>query len=353
MEARVLSNSLRGFILLAAALLLVPTQVLSQVYTVTNFTTGYFNTNDGYEPVFSLDGQPYFPTNPTAWATTDPEQPSVGGTNIGSTSIVQPYAFYTFGDTSTNGNNSVLFGGFNSILPTPAKLVPGTTNPSLYVADFAPSPEAALSTTFSADFAIRRPAGPQGVYTNRDSFGFTLWQTFGVSQIAQFAFNGSSPTVAAGTTNYGFQWFDSSNVWQSNNPSLTATNWQIALESMYRLNVVLSNDGTFSANVQTLLGQLDAFDQVTNYAVVSTTPFVNSGSLGGFTPDDLNALSIDWSLTSGDPNLPGANFMVLNQASVTSVVPEPSTIALLLLAFSGLAFSLVRRARLLKSPVSD
>jgi len=292
---------------------------------MTNYATGYFNTNSGYEALFSLDGQPYYPTNPAAWATTDPAQPSQGGTNIGSTSIVQPYAFYTFGDTATNGNNSVLFGGFNSVLPTPGKLVPGITNPSLYqnFTSFGGDTEWSI---FSVDFALRRPGGSQGIYTNRDSFGFTLWDTFGTSQIAKFMFNGSSPTVTPGTTNYGFQWFDSSNTWQSNSPALTSTTWQIGLQTIYRLNVTLTNTGTFDVVMQTLQGQLDGNDLVTNYAIVSTATLITGGSMGGYLPGDFSSLSVDWELASGDPMQPGANFMVLNQVSVlSSVIPEPGT----------------------------
>jgi len=321
-----MNNGASHILVVILCVLILPTDsARSQLATVTNFASGYFNTNNGYEPVFSLDGQPYYPTNPSAWATTDPEQPSVGGTNIGSTSIVQPYAFYTFGDTTTNGNNSVLFGGFNAVLPTPAKLLPGTTNPSLYIS-FAQSGSAAESATFSVDFAIRRPGGGQGVFTNRDSFGFTLWDSFGSGQIAKFMFNGSSPTVAAGTTNYGFQWFDSSNVWQSNSPALTATNWQIAMQSLYRLNVTLSNSGMFNADLQTLQAQLDVNDLVTNYAIISTTSFVVGGSMGGYMPGDISSLSVDWELASGDSMLPGANFLVMNQISLlSSVIPEPGT----------------------------
>jgi len=343
-DGRQISCGPLNWALCLGALLSFTGNLTAQTYTVTNFASGFFSTNGGYESPFSLDGQPFYPTNPNSWQTTDPEQPSVGGTNFGATSIVQPWAFYTFGDTSTNGNNSVLFGGFSAPAPTPTRLLPGTTNPSLFVSGFVASPEPALSATFSADFAIMRPAGPQGIYTNRDSFGFTLWDTFGTSQIGKFMFNGSAPTVLAGTTNYGFQWFDSSNTWQSNSPALTATNWQIALNTIYRLNVTLSNNGTFDANVQTILGQLDLDNNVTNYAVVSTTAFISGGSLGGYLPEDLSSISLDWSLASADPMLPGANFLVVNQVNVVSLVPEPSTVALL--AASALGFVALNLRRL-------
>jgi len=310
----------------------------------TNFASGFFNTNSGYEALFSVDGQPNYP-NPTGWQTTDPVQAPQGGTNIGATTIVQGYTYYTLGDYTTNGNNSVLFGGYNAPLATPNRLVPGVTNPSIYY-NFNNFGAASESTTLSVDFALRR-AIPQGTFTNKDSFSFTLWDSFGTTQIASFAFNGMAPWVSANATNYGFQWFDASNTWQSNSPSLTATNWSISLQTIYRLNVVLTNTGTFDVTLQTLQAQLDVNDYVTNYALIASTPFITGGSLGGYAPGDFSSFSIDWELASGNAFQPGSNFMVLNQVNVTStVVPEPGTWAAgaALLALTALA---LRRRRAL------
>jgi len=323
--------------------LLVMSLAANAQIVTTNFTSGYFNTNDGYESAVSLDGLPYYP-NPSGWQTTDPALPSVGGTNYGATTIVQGYDFYTVGDFSTNGNNSVLFGGYFAPNATPVKLLPGITNPSVYY-NFA-APSAATSATFSADFAIRRPAS-QGIYTNKDSFGFTLWDTFGTSQIASFMFNGMSPWTASSSTNYGFQWFDSAGVWQSNSPALTATNWQIAMQTVYRLNVVMTNSGTFDVVMQTLEQQYDGGGLVTNYSIFATATLISGASLGGYSLTDFSSLSMDWDLASGNTNLPGANFMVLNQVNVTStVVPEPGTwtagVGLLVLT----AFAIRRRRAL-------
>lgn len=313
---------LTTLVLLAASLDYSRGQVVTTI-----FSTGNFNTNSGYEPGNSLDGQPYYPTNPNSWQTTDPVGPTIGGTNYGATSIVQPYDFYTLGDTTTNGNNSVLFGGMFAPTATPNKYLPGTTNPSLYF-NFN-QPAEAETTTLSVDFALRR-VNNQGVWTNKDSFGFTLWDTFGTSQIASFMFNGMVPWAAGISTNYGLQWFDSAGVWQSNSPSLTATNWAIVMQTVYRMNVTMNTNNTFDFVMQTLEQQYLNGDPltgvVTNYSIFETQTLIAGGSLGGYLPSDFSAVSIDWELASGDTNLPGSNFMVLNQASVTStVIPEPGT----------------------------
>ncbi|MFM8458372.1 MAG: hypothetical protein ACKOB0_05430, partial [Chthoniobacterales bacterium] len=246
---------------------------------------------------------------------------------------------------STNGNNSVLFGGYNANLAIPNKLLPGITNPSVYYNFAAPSADA-TSATFSADFAIRRPT-LQGIYTNKDSFGFTLWDTFGTSQIASFMFNGRAPWTASSSTNYGFQWFNSAGVWQSNSPALTATNWTIAMQTVYRLNVIMTNSGTFDVVMQTLAQQYDSNSLVTNYSIFATATLVSGASLGGYSLSDFSSLSLDWDLASGNINAPGSNFMVLNQVNVTStVIPEPGTWAAgaALLVLTGFA---IRRRRAL------
>jgi hypothetical protein len=311
--------------------------------TATNFDSGYFNTNDGYESAFSVDGQPYYP-NPSGWQTTDPAQPSVGGTNYGATTIVQGYDFYTLGDFSTNGNNSVLFGGYNANLATPLKLLPGVTNPSIYQ-NFTPAAGgiAVETATFSIDFALRRPT-LQGAFTNKDSFGFTLWDSFGTSQIASFMWNGMAPWTTNSSTLYGLQWYDSAGVWQSNNVALTATNWALSMQTVYRFNVIMSNAGTFDVVMQTLEQQYDSNSLVTNYSIFATQTLISGGSLGSYLPSDFSSFSIDWELASGNTNLPGSNFMVINQASVTStVIPEPGTWAAALALLAGGAFVARRR----------
>ena len=319
--------------------LFAPALAQAQI-VATNYASGYFNTNDGYEAAFSIDGQPNYP-NPNGWQTTDPALTPVGGTNYGATTIVQGYDFYTVGDFSTNGNNSVLFGGYFAPNSTPLKLLPGITNPSVYYNFSAPSD--AGSTIFSVDFALRRPTS-QGIYTNKDSFGFTLWDSFGASQIASFMFDGMAPWTAGVSTNYGFKWFDSAGVWQSNSPSLTATNWAIVMQTVYRLNVVMTNAGTFDVVMQTLAQQYNSNNLVTNYSIIANQTLLSGGSLGGYSLSDFSSFSIDWDLYSGNTNLPGANFMVLNQVNITStIVPEPGTWAAALLLLAGGAYAARRR----------
>jgi hypothetical protein len=83
-------------------------------------------------------------------------------------------------------------------------------------------------------------------------------------------------------------------------------------------------------------------DSVTR-AVIDSGTLVTGGSLSsGLTAEDIGVLSIDWDLASGDPAAPGSNYILVNDVSV---VPEPSTYALLSLTALGLAVLALRRRR--------
>jgi len=60
----------------------------------------------------------------------------------------------------------------------------------------------------------------------------------------------------------------------------------------------------------------------------------------GLAVDDFGTVSMDWVLASGNPADPGSNYIMVNNVSV---VPEPSTYALL--AVSGVALVAFMRRR--------
>jgi hypothetical protein len=283
----------------------------------TNLSTGYFNTNSGYEVGYELDGQPNYPNG--GWQSNDGYNP--GPPPTGARSVVQFFNFYTLG-TPQQGNNSVLFGGYANTVRTP-----GITNPSLYY-NFTPTTTSTSDVVnITVDFALYRPS-PEFT-TNRDTFGFTLWNSFDSSELAKFELNPNA-TWLTNDASYGFSWFRDG-VSQTNNPALLSPTWIFGASAIYRLELAIS-DTSFDAEVKALSIQTNGIGAVTNYTTSQTLQLISGGELAsGFTVEDFGAISLDWSLESGDPADPGERYMVVNQVSITTV-PEPSTLFLVLLA---------------------
>ena len=85
------------------------------------------------------------------------------------------------------------------------------------------------------------------------------------------------------------------------------------------------------------------FDTTGNF--VTNTSFIQNGAIGsGTTWMDYNTVSIDWALASGDPTLPGYNYINVNTLEVVATtVPEPGTWAIGALLLGGLAARVYRR----------
>ena len=114
--------------------------------------------------------------------------------------------------------------------------------------------------------------------------------------------------------------------------SPTATLIDLGYQSLFQIQV----DITGSTYDLSLL-QLDS----TNRSVIVQYDLVSGASLAtGTTAADFGTVSIDWVLSSGNPAEPGSNYIIVNDVSV---VPEPSTCALLLLAGAIAGATLRRR----------
>lgn len=320
----------------AAVLLLGSTAIVSAqvATTVTNFASGLsvtnqFNTNSGYERTFSIEGQPYYPAG--GWATTDPFDTN---SNTGSTSLVAFINNWT-PLLSGSGNNSVYFGGYNADSGT----LPGIVDPSIYYSFSSSVVGLNDVVSYTVDFGIIGPSvGYSLSYTNNDLFGFSLRDSSGASMGA-FTFN---PFAATLTNGLRVQWEQNgTNVIAD---GVTFRNFDIQYGGLYRLTATaqgssldLSIAGLNVQNGGPGIG-------ITNYAVVTNVSIITGGALStGFTAADFERASIDWELTSGNPSLPGANYMIINSASVVStleVIPEPGTwiaAALLVLLAGGVA----------------
>jgi hypothetical protein len=319
----------------AVVLLTAPTIVSAQLTTtVTNFASGtsvtnQFNTNSGYERTFSIEEQPNYPTG--AWATTDPYNPV---TEAGSTSLVAFINNWT-PLLSGSGNNSVYFGGYNADSGT----LPGIADPSIYYSFNSSVAGINDLVSYTVDFGIIGPSVDYSLtYTNKDLFGFSLRDASGAS-MAAFTFN---PFAATSTNGLRVQWEQNgTNVIAD---GVTFKNFDIQYGGLYRLTAT-AQGGSLDLSIAGLNTQNGGPGVgITNYAVVTNASIITGGALStGFTAADFERASIDWELTSDDPSLPGANYMIINASSVIStleVIPEPGTwvaAGLLLLLAGGVA----------------
>ncbi len=316
-------------------LLFVSASLQAQIQTVTNFTTGNFNTNSGWirndALAYEVQGEPETGQNYNApvadqWYTDDPYN---AGLSNGATSILKLISGWTLG-SGTDGNNSVLFGGYGLA----DGIVPGTATPSLYRSfSLLPLTE---TVTFSVDFGI---ISSTGLFPNDDRFGFNLLDSAGTSSLAQFLLD---PTASSsGPTALGLQWI---------NGSTTNNIADIFYGSLYRLTATLEG-ATFDLTVSGLVTETNGVGTVTNYVVTNSFLLVDGGALAnGFSAQDFGTAALNWELVSGNAATPGDNYMLLNTATVLStVIPEPGTWAAAGLLLTGLAAKFLRGRRKLGS----
>lgn len=292
------------------------------------WSTGYFNNSDGYGPAgSSLDGAPTNAPAGAEWQTTDPYN---GGTDRGSTSLISFINGWTYG-LSSQGYNSVFFGGYSA----DNDVLPGATTPVLY-REFDHTFGTA-ATTFSIDFGILGPSADfSGLYTNNDSFGFSLLSTNGVS-LTTFGF---SPSASPGFLQV--EWIQNgTNVVAD---GVTFKSFQIQYDALYRLSATLEGS-SLTMDIAGLNPENGGPGVgITNYSVASSANVISNGAISeGLLSSDFEVAAIAWNLESGDSEQPGANYMIVN---TVSVVPEPSTVALLAAAAGTLALAGWRRRRL-------
>jgi hypothetical protein len=300
--------------------------VMPLVSRAQTWSTGYFNSNDGYGPAgSSLDGAPTSAPASEQWQTTDPYN---AGTDRGSTSLISHINGWSYG-LSSQGYNSVYFGGYNA----DNGVLPGSSTPVLY-REFDHTFGSA-ATTFSVDFGIVGPSTDlSGLYVNNDRFAFSLLST-NSAELATFVLN-------PGASLPGFLQLE----WVQNGTNVVADgttfkNFQIQYDALYRLTATV--EGTsLTMDIAGLNPESGGPGiGITNYAVSTNVNVISNGAISsGLTSSDFEVAAIAWDLESGDSEQPGANYMIVN---TVSVVPEPSTIALLTVAAGALAVAGWRR----------
>lgn len=313
----------------------------AQVSVNTNFTTGYFNSGDGYGPAgeSSLDGAPTNAPASEQWQTTDSYNPV---TDTGSTSLMVYTPGWSYG-TALSGNQTVWFGNYDPAYESEISgnfgILPGVTNPVLY-REFSPGVPGApldLSVTWTADFGIINLNDPAFPYD--DVFGFNLLDSTQTFSLAQFSFN---PSTASLTNGLRFEWYKDGSLQPVGGAQ--PNNFDIQYGALYRLTATLSNS-LLDLSISGLVAQTNGVGTVTNYSVVTNVNLINAGALsGGFTAIDFATAAVNWELASGDTLQPGANYMLLNSMSVvSSAIPESSTWATGAVLLGLVGFMLWRR----------
>ena len=289
------------------------------------WTTDFFNTNSGWVRndalAYEVSGEPETGQNYDAaatdqWYTDDPFNVVLSN---GATSILKHFDGWSLG-TAQEGNNSVLFGGYG----LQSDIVPGTAAPSIYRSFSAF--EAGEIPVFVADFGII-PSSPS--YSSNDRFGFNLLDGSGTVSLAQFIFNPAASAFGPGAL--GMQWISG---------GLTNDLADISYGALYRITVALS-DNEFDLTMASIIAETNSLGVVTNYATTNVIALVTGGAIANdLTSSDFQTVAMNWELASGVDE-PGDNYLLVNNVSV---VPEPSTYALLAMAALG-AFYWARRRR--------
>jgi len=283
----------------------------------------FFNTNDGWERNDSLayqvkgepeTGQNYNDSVANQWYTDDPYN---AGLDVGATSILRHITNYTLG-TAGEGYNSVLFGGYGLA----DGIEPGTANPSLFRSfNLLPDTE---SVTFSADFGLINSTLD---FPNQDRFGFNLLDSTGTISLAQFVFD---PAASSGG-GLGMLWISDGT---TNNIA------DISYASLYRMSVTMEG-ASFDLTMSSLETQTNNTGAITNYLVTNSFLLVSGGAIANsLAATDFQTVAMNWQLFSEDSAEPGDNYMLVNNVSV---VPEPSTYALLVMAALGAVYWARRR----------
>ena len=280
------------------------------------WSTGFFNTNQGWVQGAYVTGQNSNDPAAEQWQGNDPEAEISPGVFVGGTDAIAVADFYTPGGLAS-GNSSLVQGGAYLA----QDYFPGTNAVSLW-RSFTPIPVGPTGTaSFLAEWTIIGSTNP--LYANLDTFAFDLRNAANSQSLLTLQF---TPSINILPDSYTLQTIAAG--------SPTDTVVDLGYGSLFQMQVDVTGS-TYDIS----LARLDPATRavLTNYAGLA------SGSLStGTTAEDFGTVGIDWALTSGDPVDPGSNYIIVNGVSV---VPEPSTYALFALAVVFLAAFASRRRR--------
>ena len=271
----------------------------------TNYDANNFNTNFGY-----VRGSGIISTvQPSGlrWQGNDPYNTT---TLLGETDLIARVAGYT---PSPLANSSLIQGGVG----VGSGELPGRTDVRIWKT-FTPS----VSSIFFAEWSII-PSLEGAPYNLSDTFSFDLRTADNSQSLLALEF---TPGIATQPNSYTLQSVASG--FGTNSIA------DLAYQSLFQVTVSLTGSAWSLS-----LDQINS----TNRTVIASYTNLASGSLAsGTTAEDFAMIGLNWDLASGNNLEPGSNYILANDFTV---VPEPSTYALLGIAAVTLVVVLVRRRR--------
>lgn len=280
------------------------------------WTTGFFNTNQGWVSGAFVTGQNTNDAAGARWEGNDPETEVSPGAYVGGTDIVAFASGYTpFG--SETGNRSLVQGGAYLA----SDYFPGTNAVTL-TRQFTPIAVGPTGTvSFYAEWSLI--GSLNGSYPSLDTFSFDLRNAANTASLLTLQF---TPGINIQPNSYTLE------ALAADSPTQTLTD--LSYQSLFQMQVDMTG-----STYDVTLTQINSIDR-TNIAtyVLATGASLASGT----TAESFGTVAIDWDLTSGDPADPGSNYIIVNEVSV---VPEPTTYALLGMSAAALALVAARRRR--------
>jgi len=308
-------ETMRFLAVASAALFALVNPTQAQVFqTVTNFSTGNFNTNNGWVRSISIIGQNTNSAIADRWTGNDPFNPI---TDEGETDTILRVIGYTPG-VSAVGNSSLVQGGLYSA----EDIFPGTNSVRLW-RTFTPSVLGASdSVTFFAEWSVI--GSLDGSFPQLDSFAFDLRTADNSSSILRLDLTSGINLLPNAYTLQA--------ITDTGSGLATATLIDLGYQALFQVQVQMTGS-TYDLN----LAQINASTR----AVITNYNLVSGGAISsGFSAAQFGLVSLDWELTSGDPQDPGSNYIIVNDFIVSSaveVIPEAGTWAfgLMLVAILG------------------
>lgn len=295
--------------------------------TQTNYNARNFSTTVGYVRAFGITATNQ-PVN-LRWQGNDTNFNNV--TFQGQTDLIANASGYTPFPNTPTFNSSLIQGGLGGALPA--------TNDVRIWDDIAPrihSFAPTSSVTLFAEWAIIKSQPVDFPYTNNDTFSFDLRNAANTASLLNLQFTPGIQLLTNGPA-YTLQTFAAG--------SPTGTVIDLGYGSLFQMELVMSQN-SYTMSITRL-------DPGTRAVITNYPNIVSNGVLAaGFNAFDFGTLSVDWELASGDPELPGSNYILANQFLVTTtgqVIPEPGTWAasLLLLGIGGSYLYRAKQRRLI------
>lgn len=261
------------------------------------WSTGYFNTNAGYKRGFGI-----IATNQPAALRWEGNDVYNSNTTFGETDLVARVTGYT---PNPGARSSLIQGGLG-VVNDPIDL-PGTNNVRIWKT-FSPTPmfSSNSTVTFAAEWSLV-PSLEAAPFNLNDTFAFDLRNGANNQSLLKLQF---TPGINLQPNSYTLQTIAAG--------APTNTLADLGYQALYQIQVDMTGS-TYDV-------RLAQINPSTRTNIATFTLATGESLSAGTSAMDFGTLSLDWSLTSGNPLEPGSNYIIVNDVSA---VPEPSVYALL------------------------